>query len=92
LERLNRFLFLGLALVLLPWIAGAVAQFKVNEVTIKELISKTGQFEQVKAFRFTLRGDGSKECGRFTVAFLLYSSNQKRIHTLSGGVSFPIVA
>jgi hypothetical protein len=57
LERLNRVLFAGLALALLPWVVGAAK-------TIPELIEGTnGKFQSVGAATFDLLDDTGNKAG-----------------------------
>jgi hypothetical protein len=57
LERLNRILFAGLALALLPWVVAAAKK-------IPELVEGTnGKFEKVEATRFGLIDDAGNKVG-----------------------------
>jgi hypothetical protein len=57
LERLNRILFVGLALALLPWVVAAAK-------TIPDLIEgKSGKFQAVGATTFDLLDDGGNKVG-----------------------------
>ena len=57
LERLNKVLFAGLALALLPWVVAAAK-------TIPDLIEgKSGKFQAVGATTFDLLDDGGNKVG-----------------------------
>ncbi len=57
LERLNKVLFAGLALALLPWVAAAAKN-------IPDLIEgKSGKFQSVEATTFDLLDDGGNKVG-----------------------------